>query len=265
MGCTSGCFKCFLNILNTVFALFGLMIIGIATLSLQQAPTVYITYLYVIGGIVFVASIIGCCGVCQESVCMTTTVSELDKQIVNRIHKQMYKCLFSYPQYGFILLALLVVQLLGLLGKNFDEDYIKQFAVEDVDAKWNLEVIKPGAMDKIQRTVSDRVNVPPLDRVLTHFPISSLQYECCGRNGPDDYVIIQRANLPLSCYPDGNTNVPYHTTGCIAAAADEFLRLFNYANTSKWGSFGITALLCFCAFYLARRFRKERQTYSYHY
>jgi len=58
-----------------------------------------------------------------------------------------------YTQYGFILLALLIVQLLGLLGKNFDEDYIKKFAVEDVDAKWNLEVIKPGAMDKIQRTV----------------------------------------------------------------------------------------------------------------
>ncbi|XP_034106501.1 23 kDa integral membrane protein [Drosophila albomicans] len=217
MGCTSGCFKCFLNILNTLFALFGLLIIGIATLSLQQAPTVYITYLYVVGGIVFVASIIGCCGVCQESVCMTTT-------------------------YGFILLALLVVQLLGLFGKNFDEDYIKQFAVADVDAKWNLEVIKPGAMDKIQRT-----------------------YECCGRNGPDDYVIIQRTNLPLSCYPEGNTNVPYYTTGCVTAAADVFLRYFNYVNTSKWGSFGITALLCFCSFYLARRFRKERQTYSYHY
>ncbi|XP_034477754.1 23 kDa integral membrane protein [Drosophila innubila] len=217
MGCTSGCFKCFLNILNTVFALFGLLIISIATLSLQQAPTVYITYLYVIGGIVFVASIIGCCGICQESVCLTTT-------------------------YGFILFALLIVQLLGLLGKNFDEDYIKQFAVEDVNAKWNLEVIKPGAMDKIQRT-----------------------YECCGLNGPDDYVSIGRPTLPKSCYPEEKTSIPFYATGCLSAAADEFLRFFNYANISKWGSFGITALLCFCSFYLARRFRRERLRYSYHY
>lgn len=56
------------------------MIIGIATMSLSQAPTAYIIYLYVIGVVLFASSIIGCCGICQESVCMTTTVSELDKQ-----------------------------------------------------------------------------------------------------------------------------------------------------------------------------------------
>ncbi|XP_017865334.1 PREDICTED: protein late bloomer [Drosophila arizonae] len=217
MGCTSGCFKCFLNILNTVYAFFGLLIIGLATMSLSQAPTAYIIYLYVIGVVLFASSIIGCCGICQESVCMTTT-------------------------YGFILLALLIVQLFGLFGNSFDEEYIKRFAVEDVDVKWKQEMVERGAMDKIQRT-----------------------YECCGRNGPEDYVSIGRTTLPDSCYPDGKTNIPYFTTGCVNAAADEFLRFFSYANNSKWGSFAITALLCFCTFYLVQRFRKERRRYTYHY
>ncbi|EDW01558.1 23 kDa integral membrane protein [Drosophila grimshawi] len=217
MGCTSGCFKCFLNVLNTVYALFGLLIIGLATLGLHQAPTAYIIYLYVIGGVLFASSIIGCCGICQESVCLTTT-------------------------YGFLLLTLLVVQLLGLFGKKFDMDYIKRFAVDDVDANWNQEMVNPGAMDKIQRT-----------------------YTCCGRNGPDDYASIGRETLPDSCYADGKTNLPYYTTGCVKAAADEFLINFNYVNNSKWGSVAVTALLCFCTFYLVHRFRKERRRYTYHY
>lgn len=70
-----------------------------------------------------------------------------------------------------------------------------------------------------------------------------LKYECCGRNGPEDYVSIGRTTLPDSCYPDGKTNIPYFTTGCVNAAADEFLRFFSYANNSKWGSFAITVNL----------------------
>lgn len=57
------------------------------------------------------------------------------------------------PQYGFILLALLIVQLFGLFGNSFDEEYIKRYAVEDVDVKWKQEMVDRGAMDKIQRTV----------------------------------------------------------------------------------------------------------------
>ncbi|ALC41261.1 Tsp42Ek, partial [Drosophila busckii] len=215
MGCTSGCFKCFLNILNIVYALFGLLIIAVATLSLGQAPTAYIIYLYVIGGVLFASSIIGCCGICQESVCLTAT-------------------------YGFILLTLLVVQLFGLFGKSFDEDYIKQFAVQDVDAKWQAEMTHPGAMDKIQRT-----------------------YECCGRNGPEDYQKIGRPTLPESCYPDNKTYINSYTAGCVNAAADEFLKIFNYSQNSKLVSCVVTALLCFFTFYLVHRFRKERQRYSY--
>lgn len=114
----------------------------------------------------------------------------------------------------------------------------------------------------------------------------NLKYECCGRNGPEDYVSIGRTTLPDSCYPDGKTNIPYFMTGCVNAAADEFLRFFSYADNSKWGSFAVTvnlsrylygciiiinhfylsqALLCFCTFYLVLRFRKERQRYTYHY
>lgn len=134
------------------------MIIGIATLSLSQAPTAYIIYLYVIGGVLFASSIIGCCGICQESVCLTTTVSELDKQSARGRCLTRYSMLnpeHPIPKYGFILLALLIVQLFGLFGNSFDEDYIKRYAVEDVDVKWKLEMIEPGAMDKIQRTVGE--------------------------------------------------------------------------------------------------------------
>ncbi|BFG05351.1 23 kDa integral membrane protein [Drosophila madeirensis] len=215
MGCTSGFIKCFLNTLNSLNALVGLLLIVIATIILGQAPLVYIVYLYVLGGLIFVSSILGCCGICQENVCMTAT-------------------------YGFILLAQLIISLLGNFGFKFNEDYIRKFASEEVQKKWDLELVEPGAMDPYQRT-----------------------YDCCGRNGPDDYVSIGRATLPATCYPKENHELPHFTTGCAQSAGDNFLELFNYSSDTNWISVGITALMVLGAFYLVGRFRKQRRRYHY--
>ncbi|KAH8304429.1 protein late bloomer [Drosophila kikkawai] len=126
MGCTSGCVKCFLNTLNTLYALLGLSLIAIATITLSKAPLAYIVFLYGLGGIIFVSSILGCCGICQESVCMTAT-------------------------YGFLLLGQLVISLLGIFGFKFSEEYIEKFATAEVQRQWDQELVEPGAMDLLQK------------------------------------------------------------------------------------------------------------------
>ncbi|XP_068148003.1 protein late bloomer [Drosophila tropicalis] len=125
MGCTTACMKCFLNILTTLNALFGLLLIGIASMSMGQAPTTYIIYLYAFGGMLFVSSIIGCCGICRESVWLTAT-------------------------YGFILLVIMMVHLVSVFATIFDEEYIRKYAAEKVQSSWNLELVQPGAMNYIE-------------------------------------------------------------------------------------------------------------------
>lgn len=49
--------------------------IAIATIALSKAPLLYIAFLYGLGGLIFVSAILGCCGICQENVCLTVTVS----------------------------------------------------------------------------------------------------------------------------------------------------------------------------------------------
>ncbi|XP_017001589.2 protein late bloomer [Drosophila takahashii] len=215
MGCTSGCVKCFLNALNTLNALSGLLLIAIATLALAKAPFVYIVFLYGLGGIIFVSAILGCCGICQESVCMTAT-------------------------YGFLLLGQLIISLLGIFGFKFSEEYIEKFAAEEVQRKWNEELVKPGAMDPYQEV-----------------------YECCGRDSPDDYVAIGRQTLPTSCYPQGDTQKIHYMAGCVQKSSQNYVALFSYANDTNWIAVGITVLMVIAAFYLVGRFRKQRIRYSY--
>ncbi|XP_017050173.1 protein late bloomer [Drosophila ficusphila] len=215
MGCTSGCVKCFLNTLNTLNALSGLLLIGIATLAISKAPLAYIVFLYGLGGLVFISAILGCCGICQENVCMTAT-------------------------YGFMLLAQLIISLLGIFGFNFSEEYIERFAIEEIQAKWDRELVEPGAMD-----------------------IPQSVYQCCGRDSPDDYVTIGRQTLPSSCYPDSDTQKPHYLAGCVQKASQSFVALFNYSNDTNWIAVGITALMVIAAFYLVGRFRKQRIRYNY--
>ncbi|KAH8372768.1 hypothetical protein KR009_004597 [Drosophila setifemur] len=232
MGCTSGCVKCFLNVLNTLNALVGLSLIAIATIGLEKSPLAYIAFLYSLGGLVFVSAILGCCGICQENVCMTAT-------------------------YGFILLAQLIISLLGSFGFKFSEGYIEKFAADEVQMRWEQELVEPGAMDIYQKV-----------------------YECCGRNSPDDYVSIGRITLPPSCYPQENTQLPHFLIGCVQKSSQNFVVLFNYANDTHWISVGITVsyaiysmganslnllqvLMVIAAFYLVGRFRKHRLRYSY--
>ncbi|KAH8320425.1 hypothetical protein KR067_003253 [Drosophila pandora] len=215
MGCTSGCVKCLLNIINTLNALVGLSMIAIATIALSKAPLLYIAFLYGLGGLIFVSAILGCCGICQENVCLTVT-------------------------YAFVLLVQLIISLVGSFGLNFSEKYIEKFAAEEVQRKWELELVEPGAMDTFQQV-----------------------YECCGRSGPDDYVDIGRTTLPQSCYPQEDIKMPHFLSGCVQKSSQSFVVLYNYANDTHWVSVAITSLMVIAAFYLVGRFRKQRIRYSY--
>lgn len=54
-----------------------------------------------------------------------------------------------------MLLVQLIISLVGSFGLNFSEKYIEKFAAEEVQRKWELELVKPGAMDTFQQVVSD--------------------------------------------------------------------------------------------------------------
>jgi len=56
-------------------------------------------------------------------------------------------------QYGFLLLAQLIISLLGIFRFKFTEEYIEKFAAEEVQMKWDEELVEPGAMDIYQTVV----------------------------------------------------------------------------------------------------------------
>ncbi|XP_030387624.1 23 kDa integral membrane protein [Scaptodrosophila lebanonensis] len=216
MGCTSGCLKLFLNILNSINMLVGFLLIAVATISLGQAPPFFILYFYIIGAFAFVTSIIGCCGICRESVCLTTA-------------------------YAVMLLVYFVVQLMWVFGFKFDENTIKNYAANDVEKIWNEELVHPGAMNATQ-----------------------LLFDCCGRNGPGDYSAINRDTLPSSCYPNNEIgDLPPFTKGCVQAVSESYLSTFKYSSSSEWLEIIFSAIMCLAAFYLVRRFRKDRRRYHY--
>jgi len=64
----------------------------------------------------------------------------------------LFLCPIS-TQYGFLLLGQLIISLLGIFGFKFSEEYIEKFAKEEVQIKWNEELVEPGAMDIYQTLV----------------------------------------------------------------------------------------------------------------
>ncbi|CAD7015427.1 protein late bloomer [Ceratitis capitata] len=215
MGCTSGVMKCILNILNVVMAIFGLLLIALAVLSFNTAPKVYIYYLFIVGGVNFVAAMLGCCGICQEDVCLTMT-------------------------YAIIIALSLVSQIVGKYYAS-DSGAIKEFATKDVEKTWLEEIKLPGAMNNTQQT-----------------------YHCCGKINPQDYYAIGRAAYPASCYPQMIVNqTALWNKGCIQAAEEQFLNIFNYSSSGEWGNLVFTAVMLLFAIYLVVRFRSKQRRYDY--
>jgi len=126
MGCASGTMKCVLNIINIINALLGILLVVLASFIVHSAPQVYVIYLFIVGGIILLTSFLGCCGICKENVCMTTT----------------YAC---------ILLGVLVLQIIGKFYP-IDDSAIRKIAADDVQKTWMQEIEHPGAMNNTQQT-----------------------------------------------------------------------------------------------------------------
>ncbi|TMW39662.1 hypothetical protein DOY81_015258, partial [Sarcophaga bullata] len=105
----------------------GILLIVLATLILKTAPQNYVIYMYIIGGVNLGAAMLGCCGICNEHVCMTAT-------------------------YALICLAPLVAQICYKVFSFDYEEIIRKFARDDVNKTWQKEVQTPGAMDNTQQT-----------------------------------------------------------------------------------------------------------------
>jgi len=126
MGCTSGLMKCGLNIINSIYAIFAIALIVLGCFLVDTAPQSYVIYVFVVASIIFITSMLGCCGICKEHVCMTTA----------------YAC---------ILLASLVFQIVGRYY-TLDSEAIRKFASDEVERTWLEEIRSPGAMNKTQQT-----------------------------------------------------------------------------------------------------------------
>nr|XP_016940371.1 protein late bloomer-like [Drosophila suzukii] len=139
--------------------------------------------------------------------------------------------------YGFLLLGQLIISFFGF---KFRKEYILKFVKEKVQITWNEELVEPGAMDFYQEL-----------------------YSCCGRDSPDDYVDIGRETLPSSCYPQWNTQEIHYQDGCALKTSKIFVGLFSVAKGLNWIAVATTVPMVIGAFYLVRRFRKQRIRYSY--
>lgn len=64
----------------------GILVIALATVSLQTAPPAYVIYLYVLGSVNFFAAMLGCCGICREHFWMTATVRRMRFAFVTLRH-----------------------------------------------------------------------------------------------------------------------------------------------------------------------------------
>ncbi|EDW46701.1 protein late bloomer [Drosophila sechellia] len=125
MGCATGTIKYSLFLFNALWAMLGILVLIFGGLGWGAMPDSYAIGILVLGGIILVISLFGCCGAVRESPRMLWTYATL-----------------------LLILLLLIVAFIILNPK----DVFKKYALQTVENQWELEQTKPGSMDIIQKT-----------------------------------------------------------------------------------------------------------------
>ncbi|KAH8267151.1 hypothetical protein KR018_012558 [Drosophila ironensis] len=125
MGCATGTIKYSLFLFNALWAILGILVLIFGGLSWGGMPDQYAIGILVLGGIILIISLFGCCGAVRESPRM----------------------LWTYVSLLLVLLALIVAFI--ILNPR---DVFKKYALQTVEDHWQLEQTKPGSMDLIQKT-----------------------------------------------------------------------------------------------------------------
>ncbi|XP_037941081.1 protein late bloomer-like [Teleopsis dalmanni] len=113
--------------------------------------------------------------------------------------------------------------------------------------------------NKLQQNVPININANIIDRS------SVFQgYNCCGKNGPNDYI---QSGLPLppACYIGGNSTTPtlLYSTGCIQVVSEAYANSSEIETISDWILVGLVGITIIFSGMLAISFKnnKRRQLY----
>ncbi|XP_068147125.1 protein late bloomer [Drosophila tropicalis] len=125
MGCATGTIKYSLFLFNILWGILGLVVLIFGGLGWGAMPNEFAIGILILGSVILLISLFGCCGAIRESPRM----------------------LWTYVTFLLILLGLTVAFI--ILNPR---DVFKKYALNVVEKQWELEQTKPGSMDVVQAT-----------------------------------------------------------------------------------------------------------------
>ncbi|XP_017129285.1 tetraspanin-8 [Drosophila elegans] len=152
MSCATGTIKYSLFLFNALWAILGILVLIFGVLGWGAMPEAYAIGILVLGGIILVISMFGCCGAVRESPRMLWTYVSL-----------------------LLVLLLLIVAFIILNPR----DVFKKYAVQTVEDHWKLEQTKPNSMDLIQKTYQCCGLNEASDYLELKFWNSTVPSSCC--------------------------------------------------------------------------------------
>lgn len=123
MGCATRTIKCTLFLFNTLWAIFGILLLLLAGFGWDAMPQNYAIGIIALGSVILLTSLFGCFGAVRES----------------------GRSLWTYAVMLLILLVLTVV----FICYN-TRDVFKNYALREVNDLWSQELMHPGTMDSKQ-------------------------------------------------------------------------------------------------------------------
>ncbi|KAH8348478.1 hypothetical protein KR084_007845 [Drosophila pseudotakahashii] len=217
MGCATGTLKYSLFLFNALWAILGILVLIFGGLGWGAMPEMYAIGTLVLGGVILLISFFGCCGAVRESPRM----------------------LWTYVTLLLVLLGLIVAFIL-----LSPQGVFKDYALKDVENRWELEKTNPGSMDFIQRT-----------------------YSCCGRESARDYLDINfwNSTVPDSCCKENSCLNPLnlYVDGCLKRVEEAFADEQNTLGYFQWGLLGFDAVILLLAIVLAIHYTNRQRRYNY--
>ncbi|KAH8279073.1 hypothetical protein KR026_001020 [Drosophila bipectinata] len=155
MGCATGTIKYSLFLFNALWAILGILVLIFGGLSWGGMPDEYAIGILVLGGIILIISMFGCCGAVRES----------------------SRMLWTYVTLLLVLLGLIVAFI--VLSPS---DVFKKYALKTVEDHWQQEQTKPGAMNTIQTTYSCCGRNSAQDYLEIPYYNKTVPSSCCKDN-----------------------------------------------------------------------------------